>query len=197
MGEAAGTGALGGGQVPEWGHHQVWGRRPVWGIVPLCSQQPGQSCGSHLTGTDTGIQRKSVRLGWLRAGLWGSCQQQRAQRGWEGLGSHSQAQRGPSVGTQSCSWPCTHPGVPIYTGAAPPSLGHTQASIPFLSLSFYSLSTHRCLQGPLGHPDPPWCHRTSHTVPSPPELQATYLGALLPAEGPWGALTSTIHLGGG
>lgn len=47
------------------------------------------------------------------------------------------------------------------------------------------------------HPDPAWCHRTSHTLPSPPELQATYLGALLPGEGPRGALTSRIHLGGG
>lgn len=44
-------------------------------------------------------------MGWLRAELRGLCWPQGAQGGCEPLRSCSRAKRGPSVPTQSCSWP--------------------------------------------------------------------------------------------
>lgn len=144
-GRQQGQGHLGGGQGPEWGTSpgQVWGRRAAWGIVPLCSQQPGQSCGAHLTGT----QRKSVGLGWPRAALGeaaSSREPRGAGRGWEAT---AKLRGDPQWGHRAAADPVLTLGCP-YT--APPSLGHTQASAPFPSLPFYRFSTHRCPQGPLG-----------------------------------------------
>lgn len=81
-------------------------------------------------------------------------------------------------------------------GSVPPSLSHTRASVPSGPFPFHSLSPAL----PPGSPGTaPWpCLLPSHPkhCPQPPEPKATYLGALLPGEGPQGALTSRIHLGG-
>lgn len=71
--------------------------------LPAAPGRGVQSCESHL---HRGRQRDAVcpaaaeevswagSLGWPRAGLWGICWQRGAQRGWEALGSCSQAKGG-------------------------------------------------------------------------------------------------------
>lgn len=145
--------------------------------LPAAPGRGMQSCRSHPHG---GGRRDAicpaaaeevswVGLGWLRAELWGISWQQGAQRGWEALGSCSQAKRGPSVPVQSCSRSRTQPsGAHLHRYSAPTSppplvARPCKASQPGHGLSPFSLIPHLQPRHPALHP---WV--TQAQPPRPP-----------------------------
>lgn len=146
----------------------------------------------------------------MRAGLQEICWQQGAggaRRHWEAvaqLRGDAKCRHRAAANPKHNPW--LHICMTMVLPPPPPPLlalakhpGWDTDSAPFLSFSFYSLSTQLCTLGSPEHSSlslllgavAPQTHSPA------PRLKTTYLRALFPREGPHGGLTSSIHLGGG
>lgn len=153
-------------------------------------------------------------------GSAGSREPRGAGRHWEAV---AELRGDPQCRRRAAADPIHSPRVHICTGTVPPH-PHPHSlltlarqpirdtdSIPFPSFPFYSLGTQLCTPRSPGHgrPNPlpaaiaPQTRSSApSTLPSPehpphsPGDKATYLGALIPGEGPHRGLSSSIHLGG-
>lgn len=171
----------------------------------------GQTRGRHLSGHCRGS-----RLGWVGreqgfGGSAGSREPREAGRHWEAvaeLRGDPQGRHRAAAGPAHSLWAhvCMGMGMvrphPHSFLALAKHSGQDMDSVPFLS--FYK-SLPFTASAPTSAPWGPWgtdaltpSLRPLHPqhAPQPPGVRATYLGALLPREGPRGGLAGSIHPGG-
>lgn len=198
------------GQVPEWG-------TPPGQIIPgvqhggLCPRAPSRAVGPISWGQTQGHRGSGSGWDGPEQGFGGAASSREprgAGRGWEAVG---ELRGDPQWGHRAAADPvltlgCTFTRVwyphPLVTLAK----RHTQdtASAPFLSFPFSLIPLLQPRHPALppaspghSHPDPPWCHRTPNTLPSPPGSEPPTSGLSSPGRVPGGLSPAGSISGGG
>lgn len=179
--------------IPAVQHGGLCPRAPSRAVGPISWEQTQghRGSGSGWDGPEQGF-----------GGAAGSREPRGAGRSWEAVG---ELRGDPQWGHRAAADPVLTLGCTFTRGWYPHPLvtlakRHTQdtASAPFPSFPFYSLGTQRCPASPgHSHPDPPWCHRTPNTLPSPPGSEPPTSGLSSPGRVPGGLSPAGSISGGG